>query len=183
MHLLQPGGKFPPVHRNLREEETMDRQIFIFYRDCVGLASRFRGCGRVAATVPHRCPSLARKERGVRRQSTLCRGGPSFASVSPLKPSERIDRDLPCVCPSRGIIGHCPSRRAGAFLIRAGATRNTVPPAFPSGIGFDPCIASMQPSGGREERLTAATPTDDSSHKPFVLTLSSHYTTPMKTLP
>lgn len=162
----------------------MDRQIFIFYRDCVGLASRFRGCGRVAATVPHRCPSLAREDRGVRRQSTLCRGGPSFASVSPLKPSERIDcKPALCLPFSRHYRFTVHPARAGAFLIRAGATRNTVPPAFPSGIGFDPCIASMQPSGGREGHLTAATPTDDSSHKPFVLTLSSHYTTPMKTLP
>lgn len=112
-------------------------------------------------TVPHRWLSLARKDRGVRRQSTLCRGGPSFDSVSPLKPSERVNcKPALCLPFSRRFRFTVHPAEAGAFLIRAGATRHTVPPHFPTGIGFDPCIASMRPSKGREGHLTAATPTD-----------------------
>lgn len=158
----------------------MDRLFFLFfYRACGRLASRFRGCTCFGATVPHLWLSLARRVRGVRRQSTLCGDGPSFGSFSPFERWSASTWKPPCVCPSRSIRFPVLPAEAGAFLIRSGVNRNTVPPAFPSGIGFDPCFASKRPSGGREGRLTAATPTDDSTHKPFRLTLSIHYTMPI----
>lgn len=111
-------------------------------------------------TVPHRWLSLAREDRGVRRQSTLCRVRPSFVSVSPLKHSERINRKPALCLPfSRHYRFTVHPAEAGAFLIRAGATRHTVPAAFPSRIGFDPFRASRRPSRGREGCLTATTPT------------------------
>lgn len=50
--------------------------------------------------------------------------------------------------------------KSQAFLIAAGATAHTIPPRFPTGIGFDPCSTSERPSRGREGCLTATTPTD-----------------------
>lgn len=112
-------------------------------------------------TVPHVVLCLAQKAGGVRRQSTLCGVRPSFASVSPLELSERIDcKPALCLPFSRHYRFTVHPAGAGAFLIRAGDTRHTVPPSFPTGIGFDPCSTSERPSRGREGHLTAATPTD-----------------------
>lgn len=111
-------------------------------------------------TVPHRWLALARRDRGVRRQSTLYRGRPSFDSFSPFErwSASTVNRPVSALLAALWFTVH--PAGAGAFLIRAGDTRHTVPPRFPTGIGFDPFRTLRKPSRGREGHLTAATPTD-----------------------